>query len=122
MNEIKKPGDPRSPGFLRLPVMVMVATALDHNHLLVVAAMPSAVAVHVSVRIAIPMMMVHSALLDHDGLRAGGNRGRESECRSGCNNLSKFFHRLSSDKVRRTVASGGCSGCDVKILMNDRSN
>ena len=63
--------------------MVVTVTALDHNHLLVVAAMPAAIAVHVGARIAIAVTMVHSVFLDHDGLRAGCNRGRESKRRSG---------------------------------------
>lgn len=81
-------------------MVMMVVTALDDNYLLV-AAMPSAMAMHFGASaaiLAVMMTTMHSAIaaLDHNGLRAGDRRRRDSECGDGRNNKTKLLHILLS--------------------------
>jgi hypothetical protein len=80
--------------------MMMVVTALDHDHLLV-AAMPSMMAVHFGAR-AVAMMMIpmHSAIagLDHNALRTCDRRGCDGKCRNSRNDKTKLLHYMLSFK------------------------
>ncbi|MFT6672880.1 MAG: hypothetical protein ACJAVZ_004370 [Afipia broomeae] len=77
--------------------MMMVVATLDDDHLLVVAAMPSMMAMHFGARAAIFTVMMttmHSTIagLDDNGLRAGDRRDCDGERRNSRNNKTKLLH------------------------------
>jgi hypothetical protein len=81
--------------------MMMMVAALDHDHLLVVAAMPSVMAMHFGASaaiLAVMMTAMHSAFagLDDNGLRAGDRRDCNGERRNSRNNKTKLLHILLS--------------------------